>query len=276
MSKYVLKSSLPPDTQCPACICPKIKVNSGLGCPKNKQKECPPCPSVQRCNYEDCKKLVKCEDDTKPCPQDNKWCPACPKPSADDLKCPAPPPCPKSKAICPEVKCPEQDEQTKCEIINKNVIVNKDLVNIIKDLSKELENDPAAREKLLKARQMLKNIEIVDPEELQKQNEELKKYLKKMEKYIRGLRGRQVRPGKYFRYPGDRFPNDESEEEEEEEENEVNILPINDGNRPVNTPVTSKVPTATVVPTWLFQPQQLMVKLCQPIHQTVPLVQHLI
>ena len=168
MSKYILKSAIPPEQECPACICPKIKVNSGLGCPVDKQKECPPCPSVQRCNYEDCKKLIKCEDDTKPCPQDNKWCPACPKPDPSALKCPEVAPCPNTKAVCPKVTCPDQNKHTKCEIINKNVVVNKDLINIINDLSKELESDPAARDKLLRARHLLKNIEIIDPEDLKK------------------------------------------------------------------------------------------------------------
>ena len=141
---------------------------------------------MQRCNYEDCKKLIKCEDDTKPCPQDNKWCPACPKPDPSALKCPEVAPCPNTKAVCPKVTCPDQNEHTKCEIINKNVVVNKDLINIINDLSKELESDPAARDKLCEARQLLKNIEIIDPEDLEKKIKLKMRLIH--EKYIKDLK----------------------------------------------------------------------------------------
>lgn len=220
MSKYVLKSSLPPDNECPACICPKIKVNGGLGCPTNKQKDCPPCPSVKRCNYEDCKKLVKCEDNTKPCPQDDKWCPACPKPSSKDLKCPKPQPCPKTKAICPELKCPQHHEETKCEIINKNIVVNKDLVDIIKDLSKGLKHNPEARDKLLRARHLLENIKIVDPNELKKENRELREDIRELERYIKSLRENQraYRPNRHHKYPGRVLPNDESDDDSGDDE----------------------------------------------------------
>jgi hypothetical protein len=221
MSKYVLKSSLPPDVECPACICPKIKVSSGLGCPVSKKKDCPPCPSNKPCNYEDCKKLVKCQDNEKPCPQDNKWCPACPKPSKEDLQCPPPQPCPVNKAVCPEVKCPEPAEPSKCEIINKNVVVNKDLVNIINDLSKELDSDPVARDKLLKARQLLKNLELIDPEDLAKENKKLKEKIRELlaHKGHHRHHGRHGRPG---RDGGDwwRPGQEEEDSNEEEEENQ--------------------------------------------------------
>ena len=48
------------------------------------------------------------------------------------------------------------------------------MVNIINDLSKELDSDPVARDKLLKARHLLKNLELIDPEDLAKENKKLK------------------------------------------------------------------------------------------------------
>jgi len=67
-SKYVLKSSLPPPQKCPPCICPKVKVSAGL-CQK-----CPPppkCPPPQPCDQ------AKCPD-VQPCPA----APLCPAPNA--------------------------------------------------------------------------------------------------------------------------------------------------------------------------------------------------
>lgn len=67
-SKYVLKSSLPPPQKCPPCICPKVKVSAGL-CQK-----CPPppkCPPPQPCDQ------AKCPD-VQPCPA----APLCPAPKA--------------------------------------------------------------------------------------------------------------------------------------------------------------------------------------------------
>ena len=268
MSKYVLKSSLPPDVECPSCICPKIKVSSGLGCPVSKKKDCPPCPANKPCNYEDCKKLVKCEDNEKPCPQDNKWCPACPKPSKEDLQCPPPQPCPVNKSICPELKCPDPPQQSKCEIINKNVIVNKDLLNIINDLSKELDNDPAARDKLLKARQILKNLELIDPEDLEKENRKLKRKLHELQRLLKhrrhnkhhGHRGHHGRPGGGWWRPGRGEQNGEEGEEGEEDGDDVSTMPItterpfdegkdNGGVRPSTTISTVHTENGKVVPT---------------------------
>jgi len=57
MSKYVLKSSIPPKQDCPACICPKVRVSAGL-C-----KKCPPppkCPPPQPCEEKSCPEPAPC------------------------------------------------------------------------------------------------------------------------------------------------------------------------------------------------------------------------
>ena len=74
-SKYVLKSSIPPPQKCPPCICPKVKVSAGL-C-----KTCPPPP--------------KCPAPA-PCPTVN-----CPEPKAcpPQKYCPAPEPCSREKEV---------------------------------------------------------------------------------------------------------------------------------------------------------------------------------
>ena len=76
-SKYVLKSTLPPSRKCPPCICPKVKVSAGL-C-----KKCPPppkCPEPEPCPAQKC-------PDVNPCPA--------------DLTCPDVKPCPKTE--CPQL-----------------------------------------------------------------------------------------------------------------------------------------------------------------------------
>lgn len=71
LKDYVLKSSIPPATKCPACVCPKVSVLAGVSADEGA---CPPCP-VQRC--------------PKP-PQIE--IPKCPPPTV----CPAPAPCPEN------------------------------------------------------------------------------------------------------------------------------------------------------------------------------------
>ena len=65
MSKYVLKSSIPPKQDCPACICPKVRVSAGL-CQK-----CPPppkCPPPQPCEEKMCPQPAPCPvNKQKPC-----------------------------------------------------------------------------------------------------------------------------------------------------------------------------------------------------------------
>lgn len=75
LKDYVLKSTIPPQQQCPPCICPKVRVSAGL-C---KQSDC---------SVEKCKRVVKCPE-VKPCTIDDvKVCPAIKIPNIKDLKCP--------------------------------------------------------------------------------------------------------------------------------------------------------------------------------------------
>ena len=113
MKDYVLKSSIPPAQQCPACIAPRVKVskgdlqrnvqsaNSNAQTPNHvttkfvrtlyggpKEKKIPPCPECPA---------------PEPCPTEPpKVCPAVRLPTPDDLKCLPPQPCPKEK--CPPCK----------------------------------------------------------------------------------------------------------------------------------------------------------------------------
>ena len=70
LTKYVLKSSIPPQQECPACVCPKVKVSAGL---------CQKCPPPPKC--------------PAPAPCEEKMCLA-PAPCPSLGKCPAPKPCP--------------------------------------------------------------------------------------------------------------------------------------------------------------------------------------
>jgi hypothetical protein len=67
-SKYVLKSSLPPPQKCPPCICPKVKVSAGL---------CQKCPPAPRCPAPEACPQAKCPE-VQACPA----APACPAPQA--------------------------------------------------------------------------------------------------------------------------------------------------------------------------------------------------
>ena len=166
MKDYVLKSSIPPAQQCPACICPKVKVSGDL------QKKCPECklkcPEPKPCDYDVCKDIVKCgpkEQEIPPCPkcpapkpcptEPPKMCPAVRLPTPDDLKCPPPQPCPKEK--CPPCKYMGLKE------------VDRDLNKVIDDM---MEDNKYAE--LLELRERLNNMNIDDPEELKKKLEELR------------------------------------------------------------------------------------------------------
>ena len=112
-SEYVKKSTLPPIQKCPPCISPKVKVSAGL------VKNCPPAP--------------KCPE-PEPCPV---------------KQCPEPEPCPAQKK-CPEPEpCPTLEEQTKCSeikyikvptIITRTIKVDRDN----KVISEEVEEEQSA------------------------------------------------------------------------------------------------------------------------------------
>ena len=93
LKDYVLKSTIPPVQKCPSCVCPKVKVTAGMckKCPEPKNN----CPPPKPCGVEQCKDVIKCED--------NKKQVACPK-------CPAPQPCPEApKQVCPALTLPKQN-----------------------------------------------------------------------------------------------------------------------------------------------------------------------
>ena len=119
MRDFVLKSSIPPASKCPSCICPKVKVSAGF-C-----KKCPSpeeiCPKPAPCGVEQCKNVIKCP----PCPVPPKPKPLrCPPPQP----CPTPPPC-KEGGRCPPNQCP------KCKYYGiKTVESSKSIEEMINDL----------------------------------------------------------------------------------------------------------------------------------------------
>ncbi len=68
-SKYVLKSSLPPITKCPACICPKVNVKAGCAqdCPKVE------CPAPVPCEIKKCPPPTPCPIPTEKVRYDVKY-----------------------------------------------------------------------------------------------------------------------------------------------------------------------------------------------------------
>lgn len=73
MKDYILKTSIPPQQQCPPCICPKVKVSAGL------------CQHTD-CSLEQCQKKVKCPE-VQPCDVgDVRVCPAIKIPNLEELE----------------------------------------------------------------------------------------------------------------------------------------------------------------------------------------------
>ena len=60
LKDYVLKSSIPPSTECPPCICPKVNVSADLCKDGKKAGADKVCPSCAPCSVEQCKNVVKC------------------------------------------------------------------------------------------------------------------------------------------------------------------------------------------------------------------------
>ena len=50
LKDFVLKSTIPPAQTCPSCICPRVKVQSGL-CKAHPKQPVPKCPPPQPCDY---------------------------------------------------------------------------------------------------------------------------------------------------------------------------------------------------------------------------------
>lgn len=133
LKNFVLKSTIPPATKCPSCICPKVNVSAGF-C-----KKCPDpseiCPKPKPCNAENCKNV----------------CPSCPPiscPKQPPLKCPPPAACPKNQP-CPEVKRCPPNQCPKCKYYGLKTVDNtKTIEELLLEL---LKTDDKERLKRLRA-----------------------------------------------------------------------------------------------------------------------------
>jgi hypothetical protein len=104
MSKYVLKSSIPPNPTCPEMTNYMLKT------------ECPPTPDLSQ--YVLKSSIPNPEPvivDNSACGKDCGECPACPRPRCPEVKCPPPtvcpacPPCERQKCPQPVVKCKAEE-----------------------------------------------------------------------------------------------------------------------------------------------------------------------
>ena len=101
MSKFVLKSSIPPCPQCPDMSSYMLKT------------ECPPVPDLS--HYVLKSSIPKSEPiiiDNSSCRKDCGECPPCPRPRCPDVHCPPPTRCPACPP-CARKKCP--DKVVKCK-----------------------------------------------------------------------------------------------------------------------------------------------------------------
>jgi len=138
LKDYVLKSTIPPATKCPPCICPKVNVSAGFckKCPKPEDI----CPKPAPCDSDQCKNVIKCPELPPP-------------PIQEPLECPPPQACPKQQP-CPKVeRCPP-NQCPKCKYYGvKTVDSKKPLEQLLQDLLDS--NDPNKTEKLNKLRELL-------------------------------------------------------------------------------------------------------------------------
>lgn len=103
MSKYVLKSSIPPPKVCPDMSQYMLKT------------ECPPTPDLSQ--YVLKSSVPKQEPviiDNSACKKECGSCPPCPRPRCPDVKCPPPTVCPTCPP-CPRQTCPEPKVTCKAE-----------------------------------------------------------------------------------------------------------------------------------------------------------------
>jgi hypothetical protein len=108
MSKYVLKSSIPP--------CPALPDMSNY----ILKSECPPVPDLS--NYVLKASIPKQNPvilDCSKCQKAKGECPPCPRPRCPEVKCPEPTKCP-SCAPCPRTKCPPAVVKCKAETQPQN------------------------------------------------------------------------------------------------------------------------------------------------------------
>ena len=110
MSKYVLKSSIPP---CPAC--PDLSLYM-------LKTECPPVPDLSK--YVLKSSIPKQQPviiDNSACRKDAGECPPCPRPRCPTVSCPAPTVCPPA-APCPRAVCPQTTVKCKAEESNQSTV----------------------------------------------------------------------------------------------------------------------------------------------------------
>jgi hypothetical protein len=103
MSKYVLKASIPPPSQCPDMSLYMLKT------------ECPPVPDLSQ--YVLKSSIPNPEPviiDNSQCGKDCGECPACPRPRCPEIKCPPPTVCPACPP-CARQTCPQTTVKCKAE-----------------------------------------------------------------------------------------------------------------------------------------------------------------
>lgn len=103
MSKYVLKSSIPPCQACPDMSNYMLKT------------ECPPTPDLSK--YVLKSSIPKQQPviiDNSACKKESGECPPCPRPRCPTVKCPTCPSCP-APAPCPRPVCPQTTVKCKAE-----------------------------------------------------------------------------------------------------------------------------------------------------------------
>lgn len=110
LSKYVLKSSIPPAPSCPDMSSYMLKT------------ECPPVPDLSK--YVLKSSIPKQQPviiDNSSCKKDAGECPPCPRPRCPEVKCPAPVSCP-APAPCPRPVCPQQTVKCKTEDTTQSTV----------------------------------------------------------------------------------------------------------------------------------------------------------
>jgi hypothetical protein len=103
LSKYVLKSTIPPCPVCPDMSAYMLKT------------ECPPTPDLSK--YVLKSSIPKPQPiiiDNSACKKECGECPPCPRPRCPEIKCPAPTKCP-PPAPCPRPVCPPTTVKCKAE-----------------------------------------------------------------------------------------------------------------------------------------------------------------
>lgn len=110
MSKYVLKSSIPPCPSCPDMSSYMLKT------------ECPPVPDLSK--YVLKSSIPKQQPviiDNSACKKDAGKCPPCPRTRCPEVKCPEPTVCP-SPAPCPRPVCPPTKIKCKEEVGSESTV----------------------------------------------------------------------------------------------------------------------------------------------------------